>query len=226
MKKLSIIILLFICSAQVFGQFEKIEWSMNDSLVETQIKFWENDSIRVRNKLEANKLFRYQYYENGVVQLKSEINQENDGETAYFFDETRKTVIDSTKKFYLMDSPNGIYIEYFLNGKEKLKGIKVAGRRNGEWLFFYNSGQLKEKVIYNDQGYRDGQYREFHKNGQLKTSGEYGTKTTIKATKCFDPNTFTEYDCEVNHTTEVKKGKWRYYNDKGESIVKAMNEKN
>ena len=46
------------------------------------------------------------------------------------------------------------------------------GKMNGEWLRYYENGQLNEKVNFKD-GKRDGLSETYFENGQLKDKGNY-----------------------------------------------------
>lgn len=49
---------------------------------------------------------------------------------------------------YLDNMSDGVYKEYYPNGKMKMSGSYEKGLRIGEWLEYYNSGQIMSRVRY------------------------------------------------------------------------------
>lgn len=49
---------------------------------------------------------------------------------------------------FIDDVRDGAYKEFFPNGKLKISGIYVKGARTGEWLEYYNTGQLMSRSRY------------------------------------------------------------------------------
>ena len=68
---------------------------------------------------------------------------------------------------------DGLFYEKFMDvpftgnsiGIEQGKLIK--GKREGEWIKYFENGQLQHKQNYKD-GKRDGEQLEYYENGQLK----------------------------------------------------------
>ena len=74
---------------------------------------------------------------------------------------------------------DGIYYEKFsdkpFTGKvigNLIKGKIKDGKPEGEWLYYYENGQLRSKENYKD-GKGDGELLRYYKNGQLTWKGNY-----------------------------------------------------
>lgn len=57
-------------------------------------------------------------------------------------------------------------------GYYRTEGFSDLGRREGEWVFFFKSGQ-REKVIHFERGIMHGKAFEYHDNGKLKHEGYF-----------------------------------------------------
>ena len=73
---------------------------------------------------------------------------------------------------------DGLYYEKFTDvpftGKVtgERQGKISKGKREGEWLFYYESGQLERKVNYKD-GKREGERLNYWDNGQLRSKSNF-----------------------------------------------------
>ena len=73
---------------------------------------------------------------------------------------------------------DGLYYEKFTDvpftGKVtgNPQGSYKNGKKEGAWVFYYQSGQLKYKQNYKD-GKWEGAYVQYHENGQLLAKGNY-----------------------------------------------------
>ncbi len=72
----------------------------------------------------------------------------------------------------------GLYYEKFTdvpftgNVTGRIQGKISKGKREGEWLFYYESGQLERKVNYKD-GKREGERLNYWDNGQLRSKSNF-----------------------------------------------------
>ena len=72
----------------------------------------------------------------------------------------------------------GLYYEKYtrepFTGKVtgKKQGKISKGKREGEWIWYYENGELSSKSNYKD-GKEDGEWLWYHRNGQLQTKGNY-----------------------------------------------------
>lgn len=72
----------------------------------------------------------------------------------------------------LPESINEEILTYHENGEIKSEGLKVNGKREGEWLEYDDSGRLKLKLFY-DKGKMDGEQFEYWNDGQVESKENY-----------------------------------------------------
>ena len=89
---------------------------------------------------------------------------------------------------------NGEWIEYWDNGKLKLKGNVKNGQQEGEVLYYYENGKLEIKGNFKN-GKVEGEYLKYYENGQLKYKS--------------------------NHKDGKQEGEWLYYYDNGQLQFKS-----
>lgn len=68
---------------------------------------------------------------------------------------------------------NGEYITYFENGNIKEKGRYYNGLKRGEWSEFYENGQIHKKEYYNENGKLTGPFEYYFEDGQIYQKGNY-----------------------------------------------------
>ncbi|GHB31576.1 toxin-antitoxin system YwqK family antitoxin [Mongoliitalea lutea] len=94
------------------------------------------------------------------------------------FDSTGALILEMS---FADSIPVGSYKEYFgrdgnfswLNPRQvKLEGQYQNGKREGQWVSFYDTGELLSREIYKD-GRRDGPYREFFPQGDIMVEVDY-----------------------------------------------------
>ena len=61
----------------------------------------------------------------------------------------------------------GEYLTYYENGQLKYKSNYKEGVLEGEWLYYHDNGQLRFKENYKD-GKLEGEWLYYHDNGQLR----------------------------------------------------------
>ena len=66
----------------------------------------------------------------------------------------------------------GIWEEYYDNGKLWSKGSYKNGVLEGYWEYYHDNGQLMSKGLYKN-GFRDGILKDYDSNGQLESKGSY-----------------------------------------------------
>ena len=66
----------------------------------------------------------------------------------------------------------GEWVEYYEDGQLSYKGRYKNGEELGEWVLYYANGQLKEKGSFGT-GRFEGEYFTYHANGQLKEKGSF-----------------------------------------------------
>lgn len=83
---------------------------------------------------------------------------------------------------------NGIYTEYFDDGKKQISGKVMNGEQVGRWTSWYENGNLKEEIIYQNEKYQienfyftdgnqlikdgNGKYILYYDNGNKMVEGE------------------------------------------------------
>jgi antitoxin component YwqK of YwqJK toxin-antitoxin module len=210
-------LLLLSCTCLI-AQFQQIQWPWDSTETDQQIQYWGDGGIKAENKRLGDQLFRFQYYENGALQLKAAIQQHRGIDTIITFDpETlERSQIQYKRNFH--DWPSGPYLEFFPDGNVKAKG-EVDGKKHlGKWLEYWANGNLKREIHYDEKGFKAGPYREYYENGNLKVSGAYKVEMVTEKRLCFNPETFQEYECEIEVEQEVQTGEWRYYDESGKEI--------
>lgn len=106
------------------------------------------------------------YYENGTIQAKGNlVNDEFDGDL-YSYDEAG--VLTELRKFTL-GTLNTKYV-YFENGKIKSINNYENDLLNGEFKEFYESGELKYHLYYKDNKHH-GEGKTYYENGNLESKG-------------------------------------------------------
>jgi hypothetical protein len=66
----------------------------------------------------------------------------------------------------------GEYLNYYDNGQLENEGNYKNGEREGEYLNYYDNGQLENEGNYKN-GKEEGEYVRYYKNGQLSLKGTY-----------------------------------------------------
>lgn len=94
----------------------------------------------------------YNYAMSG--ELMSAENYKNDvheGKSVYYYKEGQylenKLQVRSVQ-YWTNDEPNGLFEEYFYNGKLKMTGTYKNGEKIGLWSEYYNTGQLMARINY------------------------------------------------------------------------------
>ncbi len=88
----------------------------------------------------------------------------------------------------------GLNIDYYNNGKERMKGVIKEGKREGLWQAWYENGNLWSEAEYKN-GTNHGISVTYFESGKKRYEGKFETGKKI--------------------------GIWKYYNEKGE-LVKSI----
>jgi len=124
-----------------------------------------------------------------------------------------------TTLYELVYGKNGYHIEVNSNGILTEEGNYVNGQKDGNWRFYYDTGELRCSVDFKN-GKLDGYYLEFKKNG-IEVTGEY--KNDLKTgtwTKTYPDG---KDKCEVScaFVNGVVHGEHIQIDDKGRIILKS-----
>ncbi len=90
-----------------------------------------------------------------------------------------------------IDAPNGLYEQFYPNGKPKMRGMVKNGLYDGEWISWYESGIKWSQTTFK-KGLRDGKTASWYPNGNIRYIGNYMQEKQI--------------------------GTWRYYDEEGNLI--------
>ncbi len=219
------IFLILICRISVHAQFHPIAWDSTEIKIEDQTRHWDNGAIRLENKIEKGKLVRYQYYESGQLQLITQLKKTTAVDTI-----SASSPEDLEQKITTVsvnvEHPAGKYKEFWRNGNIKEKGNLYLKQsrgssfytKRGKWIEFWENSERKRIAYYNKNGQLSGKFKEYYKNGRLKSSGKYKVLTTIEEQRCYDPNTYQEYNCDIEVDVETRVGKWKYFDESGNRV--------
>jgi antitoxin component YwqK of YwqJK toxin-antitoxin module len=104
------------------------------------------------------------YNKEGIPEgVRREYNESGQVEKAYVF---RKGVIIGEGVFTDAGEKEGLWKEYYPDGKLKATGVYNKDEREGVWKFYYPSGQLEQVGAYLN-GEPDSVWKWYHANGQL-----------------------------------------------------------
>lgn len=93
--------------------------------------------------------------------------------------------------------------------------IKRSGIRHGPQLTFYNDGQIKTRISYNNNN-KHGLYKEFHPNGQVKKSVVYVNDLLEGPCKRWYPNGQLSNEC--HYTNNIVDGPDKHWSESGQLI--------
>lgn len=130
----------------------------------------------------------------GDKHLKSKVSNadgEKDGLWKEYFDNGKLMIIGN----YIEGKKDGIWKEYFENGQLSSKSNYAHGKKENLLELYHPKGHLKGKINYKD-GKEDGIIEVYHENGQLMING--------------------------NNRNGKQIGEWKYYDENGE-LIKTEN---
>ena len=68
---------------------------------------------------------------------------------------------------------DGVFEVYYDNNQLYIRGNYTEGIPVSLWEYFYDSGLLKRKTHFNNEGVEEGHFEEYHENGKLAFRGYY-----------------------------------------------------
>ena len=189
-----------------------------------------NDNLLVQDTLFFDKVYEEISKEKAdIIRIIYGRNAENGGYSFKEFDKDgklEKSGITKERK----GSPVGVVAYYYENGVKKEEGSIDKLQKNGLWKSWYQNGQLKEEVVYEEMkegkrrtkmiNYYDstgihlvadgkGLLKEYHKNdihGQLKTIGSYNKYKQVGEWLGYHENGDHYYNETYNDEGELVKG--------------------
>ncbi len=190
MKKISLIISLFVCfSATIYGQKQKTiyyntDWEVCDKV---DAKYYRIIKLDKENK-PVGKV--KDYYSTGELQGECYLS---------FFDPNSKDVLDSLCIWYNKNGnisqtanfDNGIlsgeYKTFHDSGELSTIGNYLNDNRIGEWKSYYLDGSIYTIKNYNEEGLLNGEWRHYYQDGQLKTKLLFKNNLLMEVLDCRDP---------------------------------------
>jgi TonB family protein len=91
-------------------------------------------------------------------------------DTLYFSEDGLKSGPEEAAYFRVgdsayLESPEGNFREYYMNGQLRLLGSKYKDENHGRFTYFYPGGDTLKVGLY-DRGKQTGEWRHYHNNGQ------------------------------------------------------------
>jgi len=128
---------------------------------------------------DSGKFLRIERYEMGVLITDDQSTKLPDIKREYYADGTiasEGTMIGGKKQgnFRLYDK-NGREVDGELYDKDKLMArgmIDSLGRREGSWIFYYDTGEKRSEGKY-EKGMKQGPWKFYFKNGKIEQDGNY-----------------------------------------------------
>lgn len=79
--------------------------------------------------------------------------------------------LESGSLDYIINWETNYIKKYYVTGELKEKGtfIPETGVHIKEWVTYYKNGQVKEIVLYNENGDKNGEFKSYFENGTLKS---------------------------------------------------------
>lgn len=219
---------------------EKLEYNKNDKgfCMQFYVPFYVN--MMKKDHFEAMIFTMFSGVENKTI---TNWNKENKKRKQAFLDEA-SPYFDLIKSSQILDpsqresaSVNFVYEDGRLIGKGMLTKDKDP-HVTGKWEYFYESGALKAKGVFNEKGEKEGEWNYYYENGQLKEkSNMLNGEATGLSEGWFDNGNkwYTEqysngktngkqtsyyYNGNLRTITQYKDGKkegeQRYYDTKGQ----------
>jgi antitoxin component YwqK of YwqJK toxin-antitoxin module len=82
---------------------------------------------------------------------------------------------------------NKIIVDYYLSGKKAKEFYVIKGKREGKFVEFYSTGEVKTIGEFED-GYREGMWKTYYNNGKMKEKGKYNKAEKIGVWKLYYKN--------------------------------------
>lgn len=176
------------------------------------------------------------YYSDGTPKETSVYNKagKKDGVSTKYAVDGSITATEIYKNGYLLKKGiiddkgvfQGLWEEYYLNGKLKSKGSFKNGKKYGKWEYYFTTGKTEQKGTYDANGRFTGEWNWYYENGNLLRKEEFrkGIEdgeleeysrdgVLISKGEFFDGEKEGEWFYELNDHQE--KGKYRYGNRNG-----------
>lgn len=102
------------------------------------------------------------------------------------------------------------------------KGEYINGKKVGEWNHYYETGELKRKVVYSENEEKIGTSFEYFKNGRVKSEQNW-INNMIESQKVFYENGLKKYESKFQNQKLVS---FKIFYESGEIKYKGLNVNN
>lgn len=116
-----------------------------------------------------------EYYRSG--ELKAEFQKDKKGLKQNELIRYYKNGQIESKEYYLNDTLNGTFENFYLNGNLKTKAMFIMGLQEGELVEYYLNSNIKQRANYL-HGLSNGLNEFFHENGKISTIAILKNDTT------------------------------------------------
>ena len=123
----------------------------------------------------------------------------------------------------IISNQDGLYYEKFTdvpftgNSIGQQQGKIIKGKREGEWLTYYQNGQLNEKVNYKD-GKANGEWLAYYEYGELFLKGHYKDGKIEGEQYVYYKNGQLQF--KGNFKDGKEEGELLFYNENGQLVEK------
>lgn len=117
------------------------------------------------------------------------------------------------------DQQNGLYTEYYADGKKSVEGNFLGGGKEGTWYSWYSDGKVSSKLNYkyakcDDADCYDGIQQYWYENGQLREQTNYVNYRLVYREKWYANGKRRLIE---NYKDGLPEGTWRKYPEPSES---------
>lgn len=169
MKKLSLLLIIFAVSTALLAQ-KKSYYNESGNKVKAE------EAVYYRTVSKNGSKFSIKEYYAANNQLKSKgsythgsgADQYRNGRFEFYY-------LDGQLHYkvrYKNGKPEGEYIAYHKNAKEKAKGNYFGGQESGDWVYYHENGQISAKGMY-FAGEYNGDWVWYYEDGTVKRKGRY-----------------------------------------------------
>jgi antitoxin component YwqK of YwqJK toxin-antitoxin module len=108
-----------------------------------------------------------------------------------------------------------LFLNYYDNTQLKSKGYFIDGKKNGEWLMWYENGEKKARFEYKNDLLTDTAFG-YYENGKLMCIRMFSDGKSEGGFLFWYDN--GKLKTEGHFTNNQKSGLWKHYNENGELI--------
>ncbi len=155
--------------------------------------------------------------ENASFYRKAFINDENTW-AVLDYHMSGQIQMSGTYKSGKLKKKEGHFVYYFKNGQKSSKGDYYKDHKNGPWLSWHDTGELKTNGLYDSKGKKSGYWKHWYSSGVMDCEGEY-----VKDKKNNEWNWYFK-NGQISSREIYRKGellKFEYWDEKGNRVDEA-----